>query len=127
MGGAVKAINSGYMQREIAESAYRYQRSIESHERVVVGVNEFMMEEAPFKDILRVTPEIEKRQIEKLKEVKRERDQRLVIQKLAVVKKCAETSENLVPPILDAARSYATVGEISDTLRAVFGVYQERN
>jgi len=126
MGGAVKAVESGYMQREIADSAYQYQKSIEEKARVIVGVNEFTVEEAPFKDVLRINPEVEKKQKEKLQRVRKGRDQNRVTEALAAVRQAAETTENLVPHTLDAVRSYATVGEISDILRAVFGDYEER-
>jgi methylmalonyl-CoA mutase N-terminal domain/subunit len=126
MEGAVRAIESGYMQREIAESAYQYQRSIESKDAIIVGVNEFTMEEAPLRDILRINPEIEEKQKEKLHGLRKERDNDQVSGSLAAVKKAAETSENLVPCIVSAVKSYATVGEISDTLRKVFGEYEER-
>lgn len=126
MGGPVKAIENGYMQREIAESAYQYQKSIEADDSIIVGVNEFAMEEAPFKDILRIDPEVEKRQIEKLDRMRRERDQGRVVARLGAIKKTAQSTENLVPPIMEAVKAYTTVGEISDTLREVFGEYEER-
>ncbi|MBW2120848.1 MAG: methylmalonyl-CoA mutase, partial [Deltaproteobacteria bacterium] len=126
MGGAVKAVESGYMQREIGESAYQYQKSIEEKSSIIVGVNEFTVEEQPFKDTLRIDPEVEKRQRQKLKSVREARDTNRVKEKLEAVKRAAERTDNLVPPIIDAVRSYATVGEISDTLRSVFGSYQER-
>ncbi len=126
LGGAVRAIESGYMQVEIGESAYQYQKAIETKDAIIVGVNEFTGEEAPFKEILRINPEVEKKQKEKLQRVKNERDQRQVTGALTAIKQAAETTENLVPPVLNAVRSYATVGEISDTLRGVFGEYEER-
>jgi methylmalonyl-CoA mutase N-terminal domain/subunit len=127
MGGAVKAIESGYMQREIAESAYQYQKGIETKDSIIVGVNDFTIEEAPFKDILRINPEIERKQKKKLQNVKEKRDQKRVVKLLSFIKKAAETNENLVPHIFEAVKSYATVGEISDTLRMVFGEYEERS
>ena len=126
MGGAVKAVESGYMQQEIAESAYEYQKSIEAKAAIIVGVNEFTLEEEPLKDILRINPEVEKRQKEKLAIVKEGREVNRVTDALSAIKKAAETTENLVPPIMEAVKSYATVGEISDTLRAVFGDYEKR-
>ncbi|NIQ40112.1 MAG: methylmalonyl-CoA mutase [Proteobacteria bacterium] len=127
MGGAVKAVESGYMQREIAESAYQYQKGIETKDSIIVGVNDFTIEEAPFQDILRINPEIEKKQKKKLEDVKKKRDQKRVIKGLNFIKEAAETNENLVPHIFEAVKSYATVGEISDTLRMVFGEYEERS
>lgn len=126
MGGAIKAIESGYIQREIAESAYQYQKEIESKKRIIVGVNQFEIEEAPLKDILRIRPEVEQYQKKKLARVRKERDQGSVNKTLATLRKAAQGTENLVPPILEAVRVYATLGEISDTLREVFGEYRER-
>jgi methylmalonyl-CoA mutase, N-terminal domain len=126
MGGAIKAIESGFIQGEIAESAYQYQREIETGKRVVVGINQFQAEEEPLRDILRIRPEMERYQKEKLVRVKKERDSRRVQETLAVLKQAARGTENLVPPILEAVRTYATLGEISDTLRDVFGEYREQ-
>ncbi len=126
MGGAIKAIESGYMQQEIAESAYQYHKEIESKKRIIVGVNQFQMEEKPLKDILRIRPEAERYQREKLGTVKAERDGGKVKATLAALKKTAQGRGNLVFPILEAVRVYATLGEISDTLREVFGEYRER-
>lgn len=125
LGGAVKAIAAGFMQREIADSAYQYQKDIESQERIIVGVNQFQMEEAPLKDIFRVQAESEANQKAILSRVKEERDGQQVQQTLAVLKQVAEGTGNVVPPILAAVKAYATVGEISDTLRSVFGEYRE--
>ncbi len=126
MGGAIKAIESGYIQGEIAESAYQYQKEIEAKKRIIVGLNQFQVEEQPLKDILRIKPEVEQYQKEKLARVKRERDKAKVKETLILVKKAAQGSDNVVPPILEAVRAYATLGEISDTLREVFGEYRER-
>ena len=126
MGGAIKAIETGYIQGEIAESAYQYQREIEGKRRIIVGVNQFQIEEKPLKDILRIQPEVELYQKEKLSKVKRERDNGKVKKILASLKKTAQGTDNLLPPILEAVRAYATLGEISDTLREVFGEYRER-
>jgi len=89
-------------------------------------VNEFTITETPSEEILRINPEVERRQKEKLNEAKKRRNQEEVAERLSAIKKAAKTTENLVPPIMDGVRSYATVGEISDTLRAVFGEYEER-
>ncbi len=126
MGGAIKAIESGYIQQEIAESAYQYQKEIESKKRIIVGVNQFQIEEPPLRDILRIQPEVEKYQKEKLSRVKKERDPGKVKEALAKLKKAAQGTDNVVPPILEAVKAYATLGEISDTLREVFGEYRER-
>ena len=126
MGGAVKAIESGYIQQEIAESAYRYQKEIETNQRTLVGVNEFQVKEEPLKDILRIPPHVERYQKENLAKIKTERDNKQVKERLALLKKVAQGVDNIMPSILDAVRSYATLGEISDTLREVFGEYKER-
>ncbi len=126
MGGAIKAIESGYIQGEIAESAYQYQKEIENKKRIIVGLNQFQIEEHPLRDTLRIDPEVEQYQKEKLAKVKRERDNARVKEALAALKKAAQGKDNVVPPILEAVRAYATLGEISDTLREVFGEYRER-
>lgn len=126
MGGAIKAIEAGYIQGEIAESAYQYQKEIETKKRIIVGLNQFQIEEEPLRDILRIRPEVERYQKEKLERVKRERDQDKVKEALAKLKKAAQGTENVVPPILEAVKAYSTLGEISDTLREVFGEYKER-
>lgn len=126
MGGAIKSIESGYIQGEIAESAYQYQKEIETKKRIVVGLNQFQVEEEPLKDILRIRPEVERYQKEKLARVKKERDNGRVKETLVILKKAAQGTENVVPPILEAVKAYATLGEISDTLREVFGEYRER-
>ncbi|MFB3885317.1 MAG: methylmalonyl-CoA mutase [Thermodesulfobacteriota bacterium] len=126
LGGAVKAIEAGYVQNEIAESAYQYQREIETKKRTIVGLNRFQMEEEPLRDILRVRPEVERFQKEKLSRVKKERNDRRVKETLALLKKAAQGRDNVVPTILQAVKAYATIGEVSDTLREVFGEYRER-
>jgi methylmalonyl-CoA mutase N-terminal domain/subunit len=126
MGGAIKAIESGYIQGEIGESAYQYQKEIETKKRIIVGLNQFQIEEEPLRDILRIKPEVEQYQKEKLARVKKERNNTKVKETLAVLSKAAQGTDNVVPPILEAVRAYATLGEISDTLREVFGEYRER-
>ena len=126
MGGAIKAIESGFIQGEIGESAYQYQKEIETKKRIIVGLNQFQIEEEPLRDILRIKPEVEQYQKEKLARVKKERNNAKVKETLAVLKKAAHGTDNVVPPILEAVKVYATLGEISDTLREVFGEYRER-
>jgi methylmalonyl-CoA mutase, N-terminal domain len=126
MGGAIKAIESGFIQGEIGESAYQYQKEIETKKRIIVGLNQFQMEEEPLRDILRIKPEVEQYQKEKLARVKKERNNTKVKETLAILKKAAQGTDNVVPPILEAVKVYATLGEISDTLREVFGEYRER-
>jgi len=124
MGGAVKAIESGYIQGEIGESAYQYQKEIETKKRIIVGLNQFQIEEEPLRDILRINPEAEQYQKEKLARVKKERNTTRVKETLADLKRTAQGTGNLVPPILEAVKVYATLGEICDTLRSVFGEYK---
>ena len=125
MGGAVAAIEKGFMQREIMESAYRYQKEVESKKQIVVGVNEFMAEEETPIKILRINPEIEKKLIKRLKEIKRQRNQARVKEALNNLRKAAENENvNLMPFIIQAVKEYATLGEICDLLREVFGEYK---
>ncbi|MGI6684722.1 MAG: acyl-CoA mutase large subunit family protein [Bacillota bacterium] len=124
LGGAVKAIEQGYMQKEIQESAYRYQKAVESGEQIVIGVNKFQMKEEKPKDLMRVDPAVEKYQVEKTQKVRAERDNALVEKCLIELKSAAQTDTNLMPYILDAVKAYATLGEICGVLREVFGEYQ---
>jgi methylmalonyl-CoA mutase N-terminal domain/subunit len=125
MGGMVPAIERGYPQREIQESSYQYAKAIERKEKIIVGVNDFVTEEQPPVDILVIDAAVQQRQCEKLRKLRDERNAALVEQNLSNLKRAAEGTENLMPPILDCVRSYATLGEISDALRVVFGEYQE--
>jgi len=125
MGGAVAAIEKGFMQREIMESAYRYQKEVESKKRIVVGVNEFVSEEKTPIKILRIDPEIEKTLVKRLNEVKKQRNNAKVKEALDNLRKAAEKEDvNLMPFMIQAVKEYATLGEICDTLRQVFGEYK---
>ncbi|HEY8415865.1 MAG TPA: methylmalonyl-CoA mutase family protein, partial [Thermaerobacter sp.] len=124
MGGAVAAIERGFMQREIMDAAYRYQREVESGRRVVVGVNKYVIEEEPPRNLLRVDPSVRERQIRRLEEVRRRRDAAEVEASLRALEQAARGTENLMPHILRCVRAYATLGEICDTLRRVFGEYR---
>jgi len=125
MGGAVKAIESGFMQREIQRAAYAYQQEVERRERIVVGLNEFRAEEEPEPEgLLRIDEEVETRQRQRLAEVRSRRNHAQVVQALERVEAAARGGENLMPPIVAAARAYATVGEISNALRNVFGEHK---
>lgn len=126
MGGMIRAIEEGYVQKEIQDSAYNFQKEVEEKERIIVGVNEFKIEEEIKPKILKVDPEIEKVQIERLKDLKERRDNNAVKVALSTLKEKARTDENLVPYIFEAVKVYATLQEISDVLRDVFGVYQEK-
>ncbi|BCJ85844.1 acyl-CoA mutase large subunit family protein [Effusibacillus dendaii] len=124
MGGAVTAIEQGYMQREIQQASYRTQMAIESGEDVVVGMNKFTIENEPQPELLRVNPALGKIQAERLAKLRSERNNEEVQTKLQALKTAAEGQDNLMPYILDAVRVYATTGEICDVMRSVFGEYR---
>ncbi len=126
MGGMVKAIGQGFPQREIQEAAYEAQREVESGASVVVGVNRFAEKGALAPQLLRVDPALEGRQIERLRAFRDARDSAVVSRSLKAVEAAARGTENLMPPILAAVQARATLGEISDSLRAVFGEHRER-
>jgi methylmalonyl-CoA mutase N-terminal domain/subunit len=125
MGGMLRAIESGFVQGEIQKAAYDYQRSVESKDQIVVGVNDFIAEEARTIPTLRIEPEIERSQVARLNALRAKRDNAKTQAALTELQRRAATKENLLPAILTAVESYATVGEISDALRQVFGEYQE--
>ncbi|MFN3324645.1 MAG: methylmalonyl-CoA mutase [Bryobacteraceae bacterium] len=125
LGGTLQAIEKGYIQAEIQNAAYDYQRTIESGERVVVGVNRFRTDNDGRIPTFRLDPALETQQVERLRELRATRDNAAVDAALAVLELGARGAENLMPLILDAAAAYATVGEISDRLRTVFGEYRE--
>lgn len=126
MGGMTEAIESGYVQTEIQKASYRYSKDVESGKRVVVGVNKFVMKEDPEENLLKVNPRVQEEQVALLNKVRSDRSASEVERCLSVLRSAAAGSENLMPPILDAVRAYASIGEICDTLRAVFGEYRER-
>jgi len=125
LGGVAQAIEKGFIQQEIQNSAYQYQKDIEEGKRVVVGVNKFKINEGSPKDLLKVNPEVGRQQIEELKKLKVERDSHKVKENLKSLEKAAKTDANLMPLILDCVKSYATLGEICDVLRSIFGEYKE--
>ncbi|MFD1599595.1 acyl-CoA mutase large subunit family protein [Halobellus rarus] len=125
-GGMLDAVESGWVKRQIQDVAFERQREIESGERVVVGVNEYQVDEEPRVEIEEVEEKDEERQQERLQDVKDERDGEEVEAALTAVRAAAAGEENLVPPMVDAVKAYATVGEISDVLRETFGEYQPR-
>ncbi|HQQ55291.1 MAG TPA: methylmalonyl-CoA mutase family protein, partial [Mesotoga sp.] len=125
LGGMVKAVQEGYIQKEILNTAYNYQLKVEREEQVIVGVNQYLSDENLKKDILKIDPVIEEKQRNKLAALKRRRNSQVVEEALKELKKAALGSENLFPIILNAVKSYATLGEISNTLRDVFGEYTE--
>ena len=125
LGGAPKAIEKGFIQREIQNSAYQYQKDVEDKKRIIVGVNQFQSEEETMKDLLKVNPEIEKQQVKKLGEVKNKRDESKVQESLHLLKEAASSDKNVMPFILDCVKGYATLGEICDQLREIFGEYKD--
>ncbi len=126
MGGMVEAIEKGYVQKEIQDAAYRYQKEVEQGERVVVGVNQFTLEDEPPKEILRVDPRLRQTQSERLKRLRAQRDNNKVQQTLQDLRSAARDEHvNLMPFILRAAKAYATLGEICNVLRDEFGEYRE--
>jgi methylmalonyl-CoA mutase N-terminal domain/subunit len=125
LGGVIPAIEKGFFQREIAESAYKYQREIDENRRTIVGVNDYKTNEELSIPILRMDEKGEQRQINRLKKLRRERNQSKFDRNLKRLKKAAEGDENLMPYILDCVHGYATLGETCDVLREVFGEYKE--
>jgi methylmalonyl-CoA mutase N-terminal domain/subunit len=123
-GGAVAAIESGYVQREIQEASYAYQQAIDEGRKVIVGVNKFVKEDEEPQMIFRVNPEAERAQIERLKRVRRGRDQAAVDTALSRLEEVSRDGENLMYPIVEAVKAYASVGEICGVMREVFGDYQ---
>ncbi len=125
MGGVMRATEEGYIQKQIANSAYNYQKAVDSGEQVVVGVNKCAMEDEQEPEILEIGSEIEKKQIERLKELKQKRDNQKVNEVLSKVRDVARSNQNIMPVLIEAVKAYATVGEISNALRDVFGEYRE--
>jgi methylmalonyl-CoA mutase N-terminal domain/subunit len=124
MGGMIAAIEKRYPQRQIEEAAYRFQQQLESKRRTIVGVNKYMTEHVPM-NILRISPEVEAKQVARLREVKRKRDNGKVKERLKELSHAAAEKENLMPYIIECVREYATLQEICDVLRGVFGTYRE--
>ncbi|WRP15296.1 methylmalonyl-CoA mutase family protein [Geochorda subterranea] len=127
MGGVIAAIRQGFLQREIAEAAYRYQREVADGERVVVGVNKYVVPPSEEKavPILRIDPELERKQVARLEQVRRSRDERRVRHALEALREAARREQNVMPALIEAVRAYATLGEMVDTLKAVYGTYAE--
>jgi methylmalonyl-CoA mutase, N-terminal domain len=125
MGGMVEAIERGFPQKEIAESAYRFQQSVERREKVIVGVNDYVQADEPPIEILYIDESASEKQLAKLEQLRRTRDNDAVKRTLDGLRAAARTTENLMPRILDAVRAYATIGEMCDALREVWGEYEE--
>ena len=125
MGGMAEAIEAGFVQTEIQKSAYKYEIEIEEQERIIVGVNKYQIKEEEHKDLLKININVQEEQIKFLKKVRAERNNEEVSKNLSALKKAAEGTDNLMPPILEAVRNYASIGEICNTMRSVFGEYKE--
>jgi methylmalonyl-CoA mutase N-terminal domain/subunit len=124
MGGMIPAIERGYPQREIADAAYRYQTAVDRKEKIIVGVNDFTGEEEQI-EILRIDESVRAEQTQRLRTLRAERSSEEVARNLAALRKAAQGTENLMPHIYAAVKSYATLGEICDSLRDIFGTYDE--
>lgn len=124
-GGVVACIEDGFIKRQIEQAAYDYQKEIESGERVIVGVNAFQIDEEEKPELLRVDPAVETAQINSLQDVRKQRNQEEVETTLAALKQAAESDTNLMEPIIDAVRAYASLGEICTVLRGIFGEYRD--
>jgi methylmalonyl-CoA mutase N-terminal domain/subunit len=124
LGGMVAAIERGYPQREISEASYRYQVAVDKKEKIIVGVNDFVTQEKPL-DTLQIDETVAHRQAERLSKLRAERSSDEVARRLGALRKAAQGTENLMPYIFDAVKSYATLGEICDAMREVFGTYEE--
>jgi methylmalonyl-CoA mutase N-terminal domain/subunit len=124
MGGMIPAIERGYPQREIADAAYRYQTAVDRKEKIIVGVNEFTGEEKAI-EVLRIDESVRAEQSKRLRKLHAERSGEEVARNLTTLRKAAQGTENLMPHIYAAVKSYATLGEICDSLRDVFGTHEE--
>jgi len=124
MGGMVAAIERSYPQREIAEASYRYQMELDKKEKIMVGVNDFVSQEKPL-DILQIDETVAHRQAERLSKLRADRSQAEVDRRLGALRKAAQGKDNLMPFLYDAVKSYATLGEICDAMKDVFGIYEE--
>lgn len=125
LGGVIPAIEQGFFQREISKSAYQYQQEIESKKRIIVGINEFKEEEQLPMELLKITPKTEREQCQRMKKLRRSRNDKKVRDALNAVRQAAKDNSNLMPRFLEAARNYATLGEIIQVLREEFGEYKE--
>jgi methylmalonyl-CoA mutase N-terminal domain/subunit len=126
MGGMVTAIEQGFPQREIQEASYVYQKAVEQHEKIIVGVNDFVSEEEPAIEILQIDESVAERQIAKTRKIRETRDNERTTATLEALSKAATAGDvNMMPFVLDCVRAYATLGEICETLRGIYGTYEE--
>jgi methylmalonyl-CoA mutase N-terminal domain/subunit len=126
MGGAVQAIEEGFQQAHIQEAAYQWQSEVDGGQRIIVGVNSYKSEEEVPTEIHRVDPSLQARQVGRLRRLKEERDESFTTQNLERLRNAARSNENLMPFIIECVQGLATLGEISDALRSIFGLYDER-
>jgi methylmalonyl-CoA mutase, N-terminal domain len=124
LGGMVAAIERGYPQREISEASYQYQLAVDKKEKIIVGVNDFVSDEKPLETLL-IDETVAQRQVERLRKLRAERSGEEVTRRLGALRKAAQGTENLMPHIFDVVKAYATLGEICDAMRDVFGTYEE--
>jgi methylmalonyl-CoA mutase N-terminal domain/subunit len=125
LGGTLAAIEAGYQQRQIQESAYQVQRAVENGTKVVVGVNRFRDENTSTPSLQKIDPEGERRQCERVERVRTDRDATAWVAAMDRLEECARGEENLLPPMIEAVKAYATVGEVCDRLRSVWGEHRE--
>jgi methylmalonyl-CoA mutase N-terminal domain/subunit len=121
----VQAIESGFPQQEIGKSAYQYQQKLETQEEIIVGVNDFLAQDEGIVEVLKIDEHVAKDQIAKVRELRHTRDNSLLRHRLKQLENAARGKENLMPYILATVQAYGTIGEISDTLREVWGIYEE--
>ena len=125
MGGMVSAIEKGFPQKEIKDAAYAYQKEIDGKERIVVGLNEFVTEEKTAIKVFKIDEDTAKRQIERVKSARKKRDEKRLQKAMGDLKKAAASNGNLIPFLIEVVKAYGTLGEICDSLKSVFGVYEE--
>jgi methylmalonyl-CoA mutase N-terminal domain/subunit len=125
LGGVIPAIEKGFFQKEIANASYQYQKEIEKKKRIIVGINDYVLDKPLRIELLKMDPEGERRQLNRLKELREKRDNKKVEELLSTLRGKAEGDENLMPFILECVRAYCTLGEITDVFREVFGEYKE--
>ena len=125
IGGMTEAIDIGFVQKEIQKASYKFEMEVESNERIIVGVNKYVVDETEKIDLLKIDMKVQEEQIKFLTRIKSERNNNEVEDKLKVLRKAAEGNDNLMPFIIDAVKAYASVGEVSNKLREVFGEYKE--
>ena len=125
MGGMVAAIEKGFPQQEIQETSYQYQKAVENKEEIIVGINDLVTQEEFPLQLLQIGSEVQEQQTKRLKELRNERSNRAVKKALKELERAAQSDKNLMPFLVEAVREYATLGEMCDILKSVFGTYQE--